>query len=220
MKVLLFGASGMVGQAALQACLAADDVREIVAVVRTPLPARYADQPKLRTVVHADFLDFTAIANELDADACLWCLGVTSAGMTEPDYTRVTHDFTLAAARAVPHPAAMTFVFVSGTGADGAAMWARVKRKTEEDLAGLPFRALFIFRPGMIEPRNGIRSRTRMYNILYPLLWPLVQLTKLLRPSAVTNTDRVGRAMLHVVRSGHATPILYNRDINAAGAAE
>jgi len=202
MKVLVFGSTGMVGQGVLRECLRDREVTEVITVVRK---ATRAAEPKLREVVHPDFTDFTGV--DLEADACFWCLGVTSAGMTEA--------YTMAAAKVLAKPS-LTFVFVSGAGADGKAMWARVKKRTEQDLAALPFKALYVFRPGIIQPLHGIRSRTRMYNILYPLLWPVIMITKLVRPSAVTSTERVGIAMLNIAKRGFATKLLANRDINAA----
>jgi uncharacterized protein YbjT (DUF2867 family) len=216
MKVVLFGATGMVGQSALRACLLDPEVSEVVAVVRSPM-ANAKEHAKLRELVHANFEDFSGLENTLDADACFWCVGVTSAGISEADYTRITHDFTLAAAKVLVRPT-MTFVFVSGTGADGKAMWARVKRKTEEALQRMPFKDVFVFRPGMIQPLHGIRSRTRLYNVVYPLIAPLMALTKLLKPSFVTDTDRVGRAMLRVAKNGYPKKVLENADINAAAA--
>ncbi len=212
MKVIIFGSSGMVGQGALRECLLDPEVTEVVAVVRSPTGQQHA---KLRELVHGDFLDFTGV--ELDGDACFWCLGVSSNGMSEADYTRVTHDYTLAAAKVMVRPT-MTFVFVSGTGAERDLMWARVKRKTEEDLAAMPFKAVYVFRPGMIQPLHGIRSRTRLYNVLYPVLYPLMLLIKLVNPKLVTDTQRVGRAMLNVYRRGFPKQVLENPDINAAAA--
>jgi hypothetical protein len=110
----------------------------------------------------------------------------------------------------------MTFVFVSGTGADANAMWARVKRKTEEAMLAMPFKDVYVFRPGMIQPLHGIRSRTRLYNLLYPLIWPMMMLTKLVKPSIITDTDRVGSAMLNVARKGYEKKVLENPDINLA----
>ncbi len=212
MKVIIFGSSGMVGQGALRECLLDPEVTEVVAVVRSPTGQQHA---KLRELVHGDFLDFTGV--ELVGDACFWCLGVSSNGMSEADYTRVTHDYTLAAAKVMVRPT-MTFVFVSGTGAERDLMWARVKRKTEEDLAAMPFKAVYVFRPGMIQPLHGIRSRTRLYNVLYPIFYPLMLLIKLVNPKIVTDTERVGRAMLNVYRRGFPKQVLENPDINAAAA--
>lgn len=213
MKVILFGSTGMVGQGALRECLLDPGVTEVVAVVRA---ATGQQHPKLRELVHKDFTDFSGV--ELDGDACFWCLGVSSNGMSEADYTRVTHDYTLAAAQVLVRPT-MTFVFVSGTGAQRDVMWARVKRRTEEDLAAMPFKAVYVLRPGMIQPLHGIRSRTRLYNVLYPLLYPVMLLTKLISPGYVTDTERVGRAMLNVVRRGSPKQVLENPDINAAAVA-
>ena len=212
MKVILFGSTGMVGQGVLRECLQDPGVTEVVAVVRSPTGQQHA---KLRELIHEDFTDFTGV--ELDGDACFWCLGVSSNGMSEADYTRITHDYTLAAAKVMVRPT-MTFVFVSGTGAERDLMWARVKRKTEEDLAAMPFKAVYVFWPGMIQPLHGIRSRTRLYNVLYPVLYPLMLLIKLVNPKLVTDTQRVGRAMLNVYRRGFPKQVLENPDINAAAA--
>ena len=210
MRIILFGATGMVGQGVLRECLLDKQVTEVFAVGRSTTGQQH---PKLHEVIHKDFTDFSTL--ELDADACFWCLGVTSVGMSEPDYTRITHDFTIAAAKALVRPT-MTFIFVSGTGADGNAMWARVKRKTEVDLFALPFKQVFVFRPGIIQPMHGIKSRTWLYNILYPVVYPLLLVAKLIRPASVTTTERVGQAMLHVARNGFPKRILENPDINVA----
>lgn len=212
MRVIVFGATGMVGQGVLRECLLDAEVSEVTIVVRKPTGQVHE---KLREIVHASFEDFTGV--QLDADACFWCLGVTSAGMTEADYTRVTHDYTLAAAKVMPRQA-MTFVFVSGAGADGKAMWARVKRKTELALGELGFRQLYVFRPGLIRPMHGIRSRTRMYNVLYVALYPVVLIARLVAGRHITTTERVGRAMLRVAKRGFPKPVLGNVEINEAAA--
>lgn len=210
MKIILFGCTGMVGQGVLRECLFSPDVTSVVAVVRSPIEQKH---DKLRVIVHKDFLDFSTLSE--DADACFWALGVSSAGMSEADYTRVTHDYTLAAAKVLAGPT-MTFIFVSGAGADGNAMWARVKRKTEQDLAAMPFKAVYVFRPGAIQPLHGIRSRTRLYNALYPALYPLMLLTKAIAPKFVTTTERIGQAMLRIAKNGFGKKILGNGDINEA----
>lgn len=210
MKILLFGSTGMVGQGALRECLQDPDVSEVLAVVRAPTGQQH---PKLRELVHADFTDFSGVP--LVGDACFWCLGVSSNGMSEADYTRVTHDYTLAAAKVMVRPD-MSFIFVSGTGADRDLMWARVKRRTEQALLAMPFKAVHIFRPGFIQPLHGIKSRTRLYNVLYPVLYPLMLLIKLFSPRLVTTTERVGQAMLRVHKHGFPKQVLENPDINAA----
>jgi uncharacterized protein YbjT (DUF2867 family) len=212
-KVILFGSTGMVGQGVLRECLRHADVTDVFAVVRS---AAGPSHPKVREIVHRDFGDFSGF--HLEADACFWCLGVSSAGMGEAEYTRITHDYTVAAARALVS-ATMTFVFVSGAGAEGNAMWARVKKRTEDELFAMPFRSVYVFRPGIIQPLDGIKSRTRLYNILYPVLYPVMVLAKLVAPGSLTNTRRVGQAMLRVARTGFSKKILDNQDINQVAAA-
>jgi uncharacterized protein YbjT (DUF2867 family) len=202
----------MVGQGVLRECLADPMITEVITVVRSATP-RASAPARLREIVHRNFEDFSTLT--VDADACFWCLGVTSNGMTEADYARITRDYTLAAAKALVRPT-MTFVFVSGQGADGTAMWARVKKSAEDALFAMPFKAVYVFRPGMIEPMDGIRSRTRIYNVLYPVLYPVLLIMKAVAPQSVTSTRRVGRAMINVARSGYPKKILGNPDINAA----
>jgi uncharacterized protein YbjT (DUF2867 family) len=202
----------MVGQGVLRECLHDPDVTEVLAVVRS---ATGQQHEKLREVVHADFSDFSAL--QLDGDACFWCLGISSTGMTEADYTRVTYDYATAAAKVLARPT-MTMIFVSGAGADGKSMWARVKRKTEEALIAMPFKNVYVFRPGLIQPLHGIRSRTRMYNVLYPILYPLMLVARLVAPKSVTNTERVGQAMLRISKKGFPKQVLGNPEINAASA--
>lgn len=200
----------MVGQGVLRECLRDPGLTEVTSVVRAATGQQHA---KLREIVHKDFSDFSAL--HLDGDACFWCLGVSSAGMNEADYARITHDYTVAAAKVLARPTT-TFIFVSGAGAEGNAMWARVKRKTEEALFAMPFKAVYVFRPGMIQPLHGIRSRTRLYNVLYPILYPLILAAKLVTPDLVTTTERIGQAMLRIARNGFPKKVLGNSDINAA----
>lgn len=207
MHVVIFGSSGMVGQGALREALLDPGVERVTTVVRTPSGKSDA---KLREVVHADLRDLSGLA--LACDACFFAIGVSSAGLSEEAYTKVTYDTAIAAARAVLSPST-TFVFVSGSGADRDVMWARVKRRAEQDLAALPFKAVYVFRPAFIQPLHGIRSRTRLYNLLYALLWPLTYLV----PSRYkSDTERLGRAMLNVARSGFDKTILESADINRA----
>ena len=218
MKVILFGASGMVGQGVLRECLAAADVESVLAIGRGSTGQRHA---KLRELVHADLTSYASIEGELAGyDACFFCLGVSAAGMTEPEYTRVTYEVTLAAAQVLARLSpAMTFIYVSGDGTDSTeqkrAMWARVKGKTENALLKLPFKAV-MFRPGLIRPLHGIRSKTRLYRISYKVMWPLFPLLGAL--GLLTTTERVGLAMLRVAREGAPKPILTNRDINQLAA--
>jgi uncharacterized protein YbjT (DUF2867 family) len=212
-KVVLFGATGMVGQGVLRECLLDPGVESVLAVGRA---ATGQHHEKLREVVHRDFGDFSALEHDLTGlDACFFCLGVSSAGMSETDYRRVTYDYTLAAARVLAeHNPDLVFVYVSGQGTgQGRAMWARLKGATEDALLALPFRA-YMFRPGYIQPMHGIRSRTRLYRVLYRVVGaPLYPLLK--RLASVTTTERVGRAMLAVARQGAPKRVLETRDINA-----
>ncbi|MDX6741658.1 NAD(P)H-binding protein [Actinocorallia sp. A-T 12471] len=217
MRVIVFGASGMVGHGALRACLADDAVTEVLAVVRTPLAL---DDPKVRQIVHTDFTDYSDIQHEFAGlDACLYCLGVSAAGLKEAEYTRVTYDYALAAARAL-HAASpdLTFVYVSGQGTDETGtsrqMWARVKGRTENDLLAMPMRA-HMFRPGYIQPVGGAVSKTPLYRVIYRGTGFLFPLLRRALPRHVTTSDAVGRAMLTAVQRADDVPaILRNPDIN------
>lgn len=221
MKVIVFGATGMIGQGVLRECLLDAGVERVLVVGRAPTGQKH---DKLVEIVHADLFDLSPIERELAGwDACFFCLGVSSAGMNEADYTRVTYDLTLAVANTLARlNPAMTFVYVSGTGTDGSergrSMWARVKGKTENALMRLPFKAAYMFRPGFVQPRNGIVSKTRLYRVAYSLVGWMYPLWKLLFPGFVTTTDQVGRAMLSVARRGAPAAVLENRDINATAA--
>ncbi|MFF2998045.1 NAD(P)H-binding protein [Streptomyces sp. NPDC057950] len=221
MRVALFGASGMVGQGVLRACLQDEEVEEVVLVVRTPLKEEH---PKVREVVHADFTDFGAVRGELEGlDACFFCLGVSAAGRDEAEYTRITYDFTLAAARAVSvNNPELTFAYVSGEGTDstesGRSMWARVKGRTENALLAMPFHA-YLFRPGYIQPRNGAVSRTSGYRLMYRLTSWLYPVLRRLAPKYVTTTEHLGRAMIAVVAlKGDGPSVLRSPEINRLGA--
>lgn len=223
MKVTIFGATGMVGQGVLRECLADPGVESVVVVSRTPIGK---SDPKLVEIVQRDLFD---VAPFLDAvagcDACFFCIGVSSAGMSEADYRRVTHDLTLAIARPLSaRNPRMTFVLVTGASTDetgkSGMMWARVKGETENAIRALPFARAVMFRPGFIRPGPGIVSRTALYRVLYAVLWPLVPVLRLLFPSKMTSTEAVGQAMLAVARGAAGGPIVENDEINriAAGA--
>lgn len=220
MKVILFGATGMVGQGVLSECLLDSEVESVLAIVRSATGQRHA---KLQELVRENFFDFSDVAPRLAGyDACFFCLGVSAAGMSEADYQRVTYDVTLAAAKTlVELNPAMTFIYVSGAGTDGTergrTMWARVKGRTENALLHLPFRGAYMFRPAVIRPGPGIRSKTKSYRVLYGLFGPLLPLFKALFPGYVTTTEEVGRAMLEVAKHGAAKRVLESRDIIALG---
>jgi uncharacterized protein YbjT (DUF2867 family) len=217
MNVIVFGATGMIGQGVLRECLAAADVARVLTVGRK---ATGQTHEKLRELAHADLLDYSAVKSELSGyDACFFCLGVSSAGLSEADYRRVTVDIGVAAAKAlVELNPAMCFVFVSGLGSDAQSrtMWARVKGEAENAILSLPFGKVCAFRPAFVQPGPGIVSRTPMYRALYAVAGPLLPLVKRLAPRHVTTTDRVGRAMLNVARRGPSQTIYENADIDAA----
>lgn len=199
----------MVGQGALRECLLDPEVDSVVTVGRSALATT---DPKQQHVVHADFGDLTPIAAQLaDADACFYCMGVTSAGLTEAEYTPVTHDYALEAARVVGG----TYVYVSGEGANAESntMWARVKGRTENELLALD-RPVFVVRPGFIQPRNGITSRTRIYRYLYSWSSWLFPLLKKVAPKYVTTTENLGRAMVALAKGAAAPKLLRSDEIN------
>jgi uncharacterized protein YbjT (DUF2867 family) len=223
MKVIVFGATGMVGQGVLRECLLDPGVERVLAVGRSPSGQHHE---KLAELVVADLFDLAPHQAAFDGfDACFFCLGVSSAGMKEAAYRHLTFDLTLAVARLLASLSpSMTFVYVSGLGTDatarGRVMWARVKGETENALLALPFKAV-MFRPGFIQPLHGITSRTGLYRAFYAVLSPLFPVLDRLAPDAVTTTERLGRAMLSVARRGAPRPVLETADINrvAAGTA-
>jgi len=213
MKVIVFGATGMVGQGVLRECLLDPEVENVLAVGRRKTGQQ---NPKLGELVHTDFLDFSAVEGELAGyGACFFCLGVSSAGMGEAEYRRVTFDVTMAAARALAkRNPEMAFIYISGAGTGGGAMWARVKRETENALMAL-FKSAYMFRPGYIQPLHGVSSSTRWVRVAYALGAPLYPLWKALFPKSVMTTEQLGRAMLHVARHGAPQRVLESRDILA-----
>jgi uncharacterized protein YbjT (DUF2867 family) len=223
MKVLLFGATGMVGQGVLRECLLDPDVPLVQTVGRTPVGVPH---PKLRETVHADLWDYGSIETALSGfDACFWCLGVSSAGMTEANYERVTYGITMAAAGILSRlDPQMTFIYVSGADTDstehGRVMWARVKGKTENALMRLPFQAAHMFRPGIIEPLHGVKSKTASYRWFYALAKPLLPAARWAFPAYVLTTGQIGRAMLAVARNGAPQRVLESQDIRAMAAAD
>jgi len=218
MKAILFGATGMVGLGVLRECLLDPDVESVLTVGRAPTSQKHE---KLRELVHANLLDFSAIEGELSGyDACFFCLGVTSAGTSEQEYERITYGIPVAAAQTlVKLNPGMTFVYVSGAGADssekGRTMWARIKGKAENALLAMPFKATYVFRPAFIQPLHGIRSRTKLYNAMYAIVGPLYPVVKAIAPGYATTTEQLGRAMIAVARRGFAKRILESQDIGS-----
>ena len=217
MKVLIFGATGMVGQGVLRECLAADDVEQVLTLGRTPTGQRHL---RLQELVHADMWDYANVEADMSGfDACFFCIGATAAGVGEKEYTHFTFDLTLAAASTLARlNPGMVFVYVSGAGADSSEtsriMWERVRGKTENALLRLPLQT-YIFRPGMIEPQDGIQSKTTAYRIFYTLTKPLLPLLRAALPDMVLSTRQVGQAMLAVARRGASKRVLESPDIRA-----
>jgi uncharacterized protein YbjT (DUF2867 family) len=218
MNVILFGATGMVGQGVLRECLLDDGVERVLTVGRN---ATGQQNPKLREIVHKNLTDIDPIEGELRGyDACFYCLGVTSLGMTEAEYRRITYGVTLSVAETlVKLNPQMTFIYVSGTGTDsseqGRVMWARVKGQTENALMQLPFKQSYMFRPGAIQPLHGIKSKTKLYQAFYTILGPLLTLGNRWFPQYITTTQQIGRAMIQLVRQGGTKRLVENKDINA-----
>jgi uncharacterized protein YbjT (DUF2867 family) len=217
MRVILFGATGMVGQGVLRECLHDPVVERLLVVGRSPT---HRQNDKLQEVLHDDFLDFSRIELDLTRyDACLFCLGVSSIGLDEKRYRHLTYDITLAAAKTLARlNPGMTFIYVSGRGTDstekGSVMWARVKGKTENDLLELPFKAAYMFRPAGIQPLHGEQSKVGWINAIYTVSGPLLSVLVKAVPSYFTTSEQLGRAMLKVARDGYRNPVLESEDIN------
>ncbi len=218
MKVILFGATGMVGQGALRECLLDPDVAEVLIVGRTPSGRKHA---KIREIVHKDLYDLPPIAPQLAGyDVCFFCLGVSSVGMSEADYTKVTHDLTLAIAQVLAQQnPQMVFLYISGAGTDSSerskTMWARVKGRTENDLLREPFRAAYMLRPGYIQPMHGVKSKTPLYRVFYVVLSWLYPVIRLVARKYAITTEDLGRAMIQIAKSGAPKHVLENSDIEA-----
>jgi uncharacterized protein YbjT (DUF2867 family) len=217
MKVILFGATGMVGQGVLRECLLDAEVESVLVVGRSSTGQRH---PKLREILLDDFLDYSAIESQLAGyDACFFCLGVSSVGLSEERYRHLTYDITLAAASTLARLNQQSvFVYVTGQGTDateqGRLMWARVKGKTENDLLKLPFKAAYMFRPAAIQPLHGIRSKTAWVQAIYVAAAPLWSLLNRVAPKYMTTTEQVGRAMIKVAKDGYPKRVLESEDIN------
>jgi uncharacterized protein YbjT (DUF2867 family) len=215
-KVIVFGATGMVGQGVLIECLEDPRVQSILVIGRHSVGMSH---PKLREIIRGDFFDYRDLRADLAGyDACFFCLGVSSVGMKESAYHRMTYDLTLAVAETlVTVNPGMTFCYVSGEGTDsterGRLMWARIKGKTENHLLRLPFKA-FLFRPGYIQPLKGVRSKTRLYQALYDIFARFYPLLKRVAGRHVTTTENLGRAMIAVAAKGYPRRVLENADIN------
>ncbi len=216
MKVIVTGTTGMVGRGVLLECLDHAEITEVLSISRRPIEI---DHPKLKELIHQDFSEFASVAEQIKGyDACYACMGISSAGMKEEQYTRLTYDFTLSLAKELHglNPE-ITFTYVSGAGTDssekGRSMWARVKGKTENDLLNLGFKQAFMFRPGGIIPLRGIQPSSKLYRVLINNLKWLLKLIKKIAPSAVVDTTQIGLAMINVTKKGYDKKVLKPRDI-------
>ncbi|MEM9664317.1 MAG: NAD-dependent epimerase/dehydratase family protein [Bacteroidota bacterium] len=216
MTMLLFGATGMIGHGVLNAALADARLSRVVCIGRRPTGRQH---PRLEEIIQADLTDLGPQVDRLpSADACLFCLGVSAAGMSEADYRRITHDLTLSVARVLAdRTPAMTFVYVSGAGsdADSRQMWARVKGETENALLGLSFAATYNARPGVIQPVGGATSRTTLYRVVYAVMTPFMPLLRRVFPRSLLDTDQLGRALVEVGIAGGPQPTLEVPDLQA-----
>jgi uncharacterized protein YbjT (DUF2867 family) len=218
MKVIIFGATGMFGQGVLRESLLDDEISSLLTVGRT---ATGIASPKLLEIQHADLLDYGPIEGRLAGfDACFFCLGISSAAMKEAHYERLTYGVTLAAAQTLSRlNPDMVFTYVSGVGTDssehGRVMWARVKGRTENALLKLPFKGVYMFRPGIIRPMHGAVSKTRSYRLLYAVMAPALPVLQWAFPKSILTTEIIGRAMINVVRRGFPKAILEPSDIYA-----
>jgi uncharacterized protein YbjT (DUF2867 family) len=217
MKVILFGATGMVGQGVLRECLVDAGVERVLVVGRSPTGVQHA---KLHEVLHDNFTDFSKIESQLRGyDACFFCLGVSSVGMEAERYRHLTYDVTMAAANTLVRlNPGMVFTYVTGRSTDsteqGPVRWARVKGKTENDLLKLPFKAAYMFRPAGIQPLHGVRSKTAWVQAIYVVAAPLLSYLARTAPKYMTTSEQLGRAMIKVARDGYPKPVLESEDIN------
>ena len=220
MNILLTGASGMVGQAALAACRLDPRIDSVVMIVRRPTGLAGG---KVREVVCPDLFDIASVEDQLGRpDACLFCAGVSSVGMVEKEYRHITYDLTLATADVLVRISpAMRFLYVSGSGTDSneasRQMWKRVKGATENALLKRGFAGVALFRPGYIQPCDGIRSKVGWYNSVYAVLQPFYPLFARIVPQYVTDSETLGRAMLIAIQEGVPSRIYESRDINEIG---
>ena len=213
-KVIVTGASGMVGEGVLLTCLQREDVEIVLVVGRKPCGTTH---PKLKEILHPDFFGLTPIESQLsNYDACLFCLGVSSVGMKEEAYYKMTYALTTNFAQTlVKRNPAMTFCYISGASTDssekGKLMWARVKGKTENDLMKMNFKRVYNFRPGGLEPVPGQKNTLRIYSYLG---W-LIPIMKFIAPNSICKLEELGNAMVNAVTQGYEKQILEVKDILA-----
>ncbi|MBB6459626.1 Rossmann-fold NAD(P)-binding domain-containing protein [Flammeovirga kamogawensis] len=220
-KAIITGATGMVGKSVLLECLDSDKVEKVLIIVRESIGMKH---PKLEEVIHKDFFDLTDIIPKLVGyNACYFCLGISSAGVSIKEYSHITYDLTLHFANIIlPLNPDISFCYVSGAGTsskeNSATDWANVKGKTENQLLKFPFKSAYMFRPAVIQPEKGVESKVSVYKTIYKILRPVFPILDRLFPKYVTTSTRLGKAMINVVNKGYKTNIIENDDINALSA--
>lgn len=204
----------MVGEGVLHECLHHNDVEDVLVINRKPCGVQHL---KLREIIHTDFFDLSPIANQLtDYNACFFCLGVSSVGMKEPEYYRLTYTLTMHMAEILAgQNRDIVFCYISGASTDssekGRMMWARIKGKTENDLMKLPFKKVYAFRPGYMHPTKGLKNTLKFYKYiswLYPVF-------KVVMPNKVSTLKELGLAMIQAATKGYPKQILEVKDIRA-----
>lgn len=215
MKVIITGATGMVGKGVLLECLDDSRISKVLLINRSPI---HIDHPKIKEIIHSNFTDLSAIQNEFEGfDACYHCMGVSSAGVSDEMYYKLTYSITMALVEATYHANPnMLFTYVSGAGTDSteqsSTMWARVKGKTENMILNKGFKDAYAFRPGVILPERGVKSKTKLYNTLYVLTRPIFPLLKKMK--SVTTTQNIGKAMIALLEHPQHLKHLEGNDIN------
>lgn len=215
-RAIITGATGMVGEGVLHECLLSDQVEQVLVINRKPCGV---SDTKLKEIIHADFFDLSAIEDELTGyNACFFCLGISSVGVSKEDYFKMTYTLTMHMAQTLSRlNNDMAFCYVSGAGTDssekGSSAWARVKGKTENDLMKLPFKKVYAFRPGFIKPTKGLKNTLKFYSYIG---W-LFPIGRALYPAGFCTLKELGRAMIQLAVSGYAKTIIDGKDIISLG---
>jgi len=215
-KAIITGSTGMVGEGVLHICLNNPNVENVLVINRKPCGITH---PKLKEIIHKDFMDLTEIENQLVGyNSCYFCAGISSIGKNEEEFRKITYDLTLNFAKTlVKSNSQMVFTYVSGTGTDssekGKIMWARIKGKTENDLLKLPFKDAFMFRPGYIQPIKGLKNSYKIYKITSPL-YPILEK---FFPKHVITLEELGNSMINITQNGYEKKVLENVDMRKIG---
>ena len=221
MRVLILGASGLIGRGVLRECLLDSDVSEVKLVGRSKInPSFHIPSAKLSELVMPDMFDYSKVESELVGfDACFICLGIAAKDMSNAaQYERITYTLTMAAsvvlAKLNPN---ITITYVSGAGTDGAAqsksLWMRVKGKTEQALLALPIKQSVMFRPLVVQAMNGEVAKNGLYQVAFLLAKPVLSIARRLMPKHIVTTEQMGRAMLSVAKRGSDKRVLESADI-------